>query len=203
MNSHSQIDWYETCSHRHSVLQQFYSLHTINLTFYYQFNSAHSGVERLGEVLEIKYLFLWLVWKLFKVSMGIKHRLETHQYNPRYIQTNTQIDLQQMLTKLARRIINPVLTFRLPAISHWWQFHRKLRLKMFIKCSVRHSNPPQVNAERYVLIWVNYCHTVVCYWHTVGFITSPQVVFFQKLVKFFREGQHRESYIYQPALSWI
>lgn len=32
--------------------------------------------------------------------MGIKYQFETHQYNPRYIQTNTQIDLQQMMTKL-------------------------------------------------------------------------------------------------------
>ena len=33
MNSHKQMYWYETCSHRHSILQQFYPLHTINLTF--------------------------------------------------------------------------------------------------------------------------------------------------------------------------
>lgn len=56
MNSHKQIYWYETCSHRHSILQQAYPLHTINLTFYNQLNSAHLGVGGVGEVIEIKYL---------------------------------------------------------------------------------------------------------------------------------------------------
>lgn len=46
MNSNKQIYWYETCSHRHSVLQQPYSVHTINLAFSNQINSAHLGVER-------------------------------------------------------------------------------------------------------------------------------------------------------------
>lgn len=48
MNSHKQILWCETCSHHHSILQQPYSVHTINLTFYNQLNSAHLGVEGMG-----------------------------------------------------------------------------------------------------------------------------------------------------------
>ena len=56
MDSPKQMYWYETCSHRHSLLQQPYSLHNISLTFYSQLNSAHLGAEWLGEVIVIKYL---------------------------------------------------------------------------------------------------------------------------------------------------
>lgn len=62
----------------------------------------------------------------------------------------------------------------LPIACHlsWWHFYRELRLKMFIKCSVWHSNPPQLNAEKNDLICLNYCHTVMCYCHTVGLKTA-------------------------------
>lgn len=59
VNSH--ILWCETCSHRYSILQQPYSVHTINLTFYNQLNSAHLGVEGVGEAFVITYSIMWLV----------------------------------------------------------------------------------------------------------------------------------------------
>lgn len=52
-----------------------------------------------------------------------------------------------------------------------------LRLKMFIKCSVWQSNPPQVNAEKKTnLIRVISCHTVKCYCHTEGLTTALRFV---------------------------
>lgn len=56
VNYHKQIFWCETCSHCHSILQQPYSVNTINLTLHNQLNSAHLGVERVGEAIVITYL---------------------------------------------------------------------------------------------------------------------------------------------------
>lgn len=108
---------------------------------------------------------------------GIKCQRGAPRYPPHYLQTTADAEkpfyFQRTLVKR----------------YHWlsWPFHWELRLRMFLKCSVWHSNPAECSL---------FVALQPCYNHPTG--PTPGLRVYSPLFRSYREG-----YIYHTAVIWF